>query len=199
MPDNQAYSTYLRGRSRTGFLYRTLFLYPRLARYLSGRVLDYGCGIGDFVRYRENTVGVDINEHNVDHCRQMGLDVRLIDGNHLQFTDGSFEGVVLDNVLEHIPSDNVDKVLGEIARVMKKSGTIVVGVPGVKGYESDPDHKVYYTKESLVSLFERHGFKPIKVFFMPLGFQGLEHILSQFCVYAVFTLSKAPYQAWLDA
>lgn len=195
MPDLQAYSNYLRGRGRAGLLYRTLFLYPRLARHLNGRVLDYGCGIGDFVRYRANTVGVDVNEHNVDHCRKQGLDARLIDDNQLPFTDGSFDGVVLDNVLEHIPGDRVDKVLGEIARVMKESGKIVVGVPGIKGFECDPDHKIFYTKESLITLFEQHGFRPMKVFFMPLAFQGLGRVLSQFCVYAVFTRRKAPHGA----
>ena len=184
----EAYSQYLKGRSLSGFLYRKYCLYPKLTRKLSGKVLDYGCGIGDFVRFRANTVGVDINSHNVNYCLQQGLDAKLIEGNHIPFVNGSFDGVVLDNVLEHIPGDMADSVIEEIKRVLKVGGTIVVGVPGLKGYHSDPDHKVFYTEESLTSLFARHGFETREVFFMPIALKKLQRILRQFCIYAVFTL-----------
>lgn len=186
--DMEAYSQYLKNRSISGLLYRKYYLYPKLARKLTGKVLDYGCGIGDFVQFRANTIGVDINSHNVDYCRQRGLDAGLIKDSHIPSDDDSFDGVMLDNVLEHIPGEAVDSVIEEIKRVLKTGGTLVVGVPGLKGYESDPDHKVYYSEESLVALFLRHGFESREVFLMPLASKKFEHILRQFCVYAVFTL-----------
>ena len=189
--DMEAYSQYLKQRSISGLLYRKYYLYPKLARKLTGRVLDYGCGIGDFVQFRANTVGVDINGHNVDYCRHRGLDAGLIEDNHIPFADGSFDGVMLDNVLEHIPGEAVDSVIEEIKRVLKTGGTLVVGVPGIKGYESDPDHKVFYSEESLVDLFLRHGFESGEVFLMPVASKKFEHVLRQFCVYAVFTLKNA--------
>lgn len=191
LPDMQAYSQYLRQRSLAGFLYRTYFLYPRLSRKLTGRVLDYGCGIGDFVRFRANTVGADINRHNVDYCLLQGLEARLIEDNRIPFDDCSFDGVVLDNVLEHIPGDVVDSVIEEVRRVLKNGGKIVAGVPGLKGFDSDPDHKVYYTEDNLMPLFARHGFEIREVFFMPVASRKLERILRQFCMYAVFILKNA--------
>lgn len=181
----------MKRRSLAGFLYRKYLLYPKLSRKLSGKVLDVGCGIGDFVRFRADTIGADINGHNVDYCRQQGLDARLIDDNRLPFADDAFDGVMLDNVLEHIPGEMVDAAIGEMKRVLKPGGTLVVGVPGLKGYRSDPDHKVYYTEEALTSLFAHHGFETREVFLMPLACRRLERILRQFCVYAVFTLRNA--------
>jgi SAM-dependent methyltransferase len=185
----EAYYQYLRKRSLAGYLYRKYLLYPRLCRKLTGSVLDYGCGIGDFVRSRPNTIGVDINSHNVDYCKQHGMDARLIVGNQIPFADGSFDGVMLDNVLEHIPSSTVDFVIREIGRMLKVGGNVLVGVPGTKGYRSDPDHKVYYTSIALSDLFSRHGFETIEVFFMPLPFKKLDNFLSQFCVYVLLRKS----------
>lgn len=189
--DLEAYSTYLRKRSLSGYLYRNLFLYPKLARKLAGRVLDYGCGIGDFVQFRDNTVGVDINSHNVSYCVQRGLDAKLVQDNHIPYDEDSFDGVVLDNVLEHIPGEAVDSVINEIKRVLMVGGAIVVGVPGRKGYDSDPDHKIFYTEDSLTSLFVRHGFETREVILMPFASQKLENFLRQFCIYAIFTLKNA--------
>ncbi len=150
-------------------------------------MLDFGCGIGDFTSYRANTIGVDINLHNVEYCQKRGLDARLIEDNYIPFPDGSFDGVILDNVLEHIPGDAVDSVIEEIKRVLRVGGNIVVGVPGLKGYYSDPDHKVLYTEQNLLSLFVRHGFEASEVFSMPVSCKRLEYILRQFCTYVVFT------------
>lgn len=184
--DPLAYSDYLRKRSFAGFLYRKFWLYPRLARRLTGRVLDYGCGIGDFLRFRNDTIGADINEYNVGYCIQKGLEALVVESNHIPVEDGHFDGVMLDNVLEHIPADSVDPVIAEIKRVLKPGGTIVAGVPGHKGYHSDPDHKVMYTENSLAALFARHGFETKEVFLMPFACRKLEHIMRQFCIYAVF-------------
>jgi len=189
--DMQSYCQYLSRRSLVGLLYRKYFLYPKLCGKLTGKVLDVGCGIGDFVRFRANTIGADINSHNVDYCVRQGLDAKLIEDNHLSFADDSFDGVMLDNVLEHIPSDMADSVIDEIRRVLKPGGNIVVGVPGRKGYDSDPDHKVYYTEDNLIPLFVRHGFEAREMFLMPVASKKLERILRQFCIYAVFTLKNA--------
>lgn len=185
--DPQAYSEYLRQRSRIGFLYRKFWLYPRLGRRLRGRVLDFGCGIGDFLRFRNNTVGADINAHNVAYCVQNGLEAIVVESNCIPINDGNFDGVMLDNVLEHIPAESVDAVLAEIKRVLKPGGTILVGVPGQKGYRSDPDHKVFYNEDSLVALFARQGFDAKEILLMPLPCKRLESLLRQFCIYAVFT------------
>jgi len=181
------YAEYLRRRSWTGKLYRQWLLYPRLSRHVHGRALDFGCGIGDFLQFRRATVGADINPFNVEFCRKRGLDAHLIaaDG-RLPFPDRHFNTVVMDNVLEHIAESEVDAVIGELLRVLRPSGRMLVGVPGSKGYAADPDHKCFYTLDDLKALMARYGCRLVKSFAMPLNWPMLESVLSQYCIYALF-------------
>lgn len=181
------YFKYLRSRGLFGLVYRKLLLYPRLAQHLSGRVLDVGCGIGDFLEYRPETVGVDINPHAVDWCRQRGLHVRLMDEDRLPFEDDSFDGVVLDNVLEHLTEPRV--LLSEILRVLAPAGRLLVGVPGRRGYACDPDHKVFYDEASLEYLMAAAGFLRKTTFHMPFKNRWLEDRLPQYCLYGVYERS----------
>lgn len=183
MTHNQYYE-YLRRRRKLGLWYRRYMLYPRLLQYVKGRVLDVGCGIGDFLAYRPGTVGVDINPSTVAWCRQRGLDARLMSSEVLPFQDDSFDSVVLDNVLEHI--FHPAPLLAEIFRVLCSGGILVVGVPGRQGYDSDPDHKVFYSEELLISIMALARFKVQRIFHMPLRSRWLDCHLRQYCVYGVF-------------
>ena len=184
--NHKSYAGYLLQRSRLGRLYRNWLLYPRINASLRGKVLDVGCGIGDFLNSGRNSTGVDINKYNVAYCKALGLDAEWIQDGHIPFENDSFTSVVLDNVLEHIPATDVDATMDEIARVLQPEGIVVVGVPGIKGYHSDPDHKVFYAEDDLRTLFDRHDFTVVRTFRMPLPWLFLEKYLSQYCLYAVF-------------
>lgn len=184
MTDYSEYSQYLRQRSRLGLLYRSARLYPGLRKYVSGTLLDVGCGIGDFLKYYPESVGVDVNPDNVGWCRKQGLQVEQMDPDILPFNDDSFGTIMLDNVLEHI--SDPERILIEIQRVLVPSGVLIIGVPGMKGYASDSDHKVYYSKELLLSTVQSYGFIEEKVFGMPLNFDVLSKWLTQYCIYGVF-------------
>jgi SAM-dependent methyltransferase len=178
------YSEYLQGRSLKGLWYRRLWLYPRLRRYLKGRVLDVGSGIGDFLRGCPGSVGVDVNPHLVEWCREQGLDVRLMTEGNLPFAEHSVDGVNLDNVLEHI--EEPAPLLREIHRVLRPGGVFVVGVPGPRGFETAPDHKVFYDEAKLVQVIGAAGFAPHRVFHMPVPSKLLYYRMPQYCLYGVF-------------
>lgn len=178
------YFEYLRSRSITGLLYRKYWLYPRLSNYLSGRILDIGCGIGDFLSYCPGAIGVDINPEAVEWCRRKGMDARLMRIDQLPFESESFNGVVLDNVLEHLLSPT--RLLGEVHRILCCSGRFIVGVPGARGYSSDPDHKVYYDESRLDGVLGNAGFGKLKSFYMPLKCDYLSRRLPQYCLYGVY-------------
>jgi SAM-dependent methyltransferase len=181
--DQRTYFEYLLQRSALGLLYRKYVLYPRLSHHLSGVVLDVGCGIGDFVAHRPGTVGVDPNPHCVDFCRGRGLEVQSMQTGKIPFSDRSFDGAVLDNVLEHLtePADT----LREVYRVLRDDGRLIVGVPGEKGYAIDPDHKVFYEEHSLAKLLDGAGFSVNRMFHMPLPIPTLGRVMRQHCVYAI--------------
>jgi SAM-dependent methyltransferase len=181
---HEEYFEYLRGRSRLGLFYRTKLLYPRISRRLKGRVLDVGCGIGDMLRYRPNTVGVDVNASTVAFCRSQGLEAEPMQPDVLPFADASFDGAVLDNVLEHL--HRPEPLLAQIHRVLRASGMFVVGVPGRRGYASDPDHKVFYSAPALTKCVEAAGFKCQELIYMPFKWQYLDARLRIYAVYGVF-------------
>lgn len=185
MMDREQYSAYLAKRGWLGLMYRSMVLYPRLCRYLRGRVLDVGCGIGDMLKFRAGTIGVDVNPFNVDICVSRGLTAKLMEIDVLPFPDGSFDSVLLDNVLEHIQLP--DKLLAEIYRILSQNGRLVVGVPGIEGQKSDPDHKVFYDELALGVLARSNNFTLKKFFHMPLfRSQWLSKRVRQYCIYSVW-------------
>lgn len=182
---NDNYVEYLQTRSAKSKLYRKYWLYPKLCRYLTGKVLDIGCGIGDFLHFRNNTTGVDIDPSIVSFCQAQGLDVVLIRPGHLPFDEGGFDGVVLDNVIEHL--DAPSELLSEIHRVLRPYGTFIVGVPGPKGYSHDPDHKVFYDEKDLQYVVEKSGFILENLLHMPIKSNLARNIMRQYCIYGVFS------------
>jgi SAM-dependent methyltransferase len=147
-------------------------------------VLDVGCGIGDLLRFRPGTVGVDVNPQTVAACRAAGLNATTMEPDRLPFGDGSFDGAVLDNVLEHLADPY--PLLAEIARLLQPTGRLLVGVPGRKGYAADPDHKIHYDAERMRSTVEAAGFRRVSAFNMPLPSEWLEDRMRLFCRYGVF-------------
>ena len=178
------YFEYLKGISKLGVFYRKHILYPKINRKFKGKVLDLGCGLGDFLRYRPNTVGVDVNQDTVNYCLNQGFDVKIMELNRLPFNPSSFDGVLMDNVLEHIEEPAL--ILAEVKRVLVSGGDIVVGVPGRKGYAIDCDHKLFYTKEMLVATMHNAGFVEENTFSMPLNLDWLDDKVRQYCVYGHF-------------
>jgi SAM-dependent methyltransferase len=180
------YFDYLRRRSALAQLYRNHWLYPRLCLHLSGMVLDVGCGIGDLLSFRPGTVGTDINPRAVDWCRQAGHRAELMQPDILPFSGGAFDGVVIDNVLEHIADPTL--LLAEVHRVLRPGGTALIGVPGKKGYACDADHKVFYDEAGLVAVMAAAGFSASKILPMPIKSKWLDAYMRQYCLYGVFRI-----------
>lgn len=171
-------------RKRIAVWYRDIWLYPRICRNLRGRVLDVGCGIGDMVGYRAQTVGVDVNPKAVAYCRSRGLTVERMEPDRLPFPDAEFDGAVLDNVLEHL--DKPEPLLADIHRVLKPGASFVAGVPGERGFASDPDHKRHYPETELIRCIGSAGFELAKVFHQPFRSRLLDRYLRYYAIYGVF-------------
>lgn len=183
--DASEYFLYLKNRSFLGLLYRKLFLYPLLKSYLKGRLLDIGCGIGDMLISRSNSVGVDVNSHNIEFCRKKGLEAYVMEAEKLPFESNSFDSIILDNVLEHIK--NPTNIILEIKRTLKHEGVLLIGVPGIKGFASDLDHKTFYNENDLANLALKSGFEVNHFFYMPFfKSEFLSRKLRQYALYTVW-------------
>ena len=184
MTDHDRYFEYLKGRSRAAVWYRRGYLYPRLGRYLNGLALDVGCGVGDMLAFRPRTIGVDVNPKTVEYCIRRGFPAVCMGPDRLPFLASSFDSAVADNVLEHLASPRA--LLTEVRRVLKDGGTLVVGVPGERGYQADPDHKTFYDEPRLTAEVEHAGFQRAAVFHVPWRSRRLSAALRQYCIYAAF-------------
>lgn len=96
----------------------------------SGRVLDVGCGTGQFLAAlpdRYERVGVDPSPRMLTQARARELEVVLANGEKLPFADASFDLVTTFAVLHHlIDHDLVRATLGELVRVARPGGAVLV-------------------------------------------------------------------------
>lgn len=138
--------------------------------------------------YRDKTVGVDINPHTVAFCKKRGGEAYLMSSNLLPFRAMEFSSVPMDNVLEHLTEPV--PLLTEVRRVLSVKGRLSIGVPGLVGWRSDPDHKILCDESALAALVEPLGFAHLETFYTPL-FQSdwLNLNVRQYCIYACFERS----------
>jgi len=107
---------------------------PWLAR-MSGRVLDVGGGTGRLRGDLEPGVQyicVDIEARKLRHASG----ALLADAAALPFQTGTIDGALLVGVLHHLTDHELERVVGDIARVLVRGGPLImidaIGVPAPK-------------------------------------------------------------------
>ncbi len=94
-------------------------------------VLDVGCGIGAYIRrirqLSPRVYGVDIDEQRVRRGSTDLPNLLLAAGEHLPFADGTFDAVLLNEVIEHVRDDAA--TLREACRVARPGGAVVIFAP----------------------------------------------------------------------
>jgi len=94
------------------------------------RILDIGCGTGNFLAQLHQTshklVGLDISAGMLAKAREKAADVFLVEGDasSMPFSDCSFDAVYCILVLHHI-SDKM-KFLQEVHRILRSNGRFVI-------------------------------------------------------------------------
>lgn len=119
--------------------------YDRLGLQRGERLLDLGCGGGrhafEAARRGARVVALDAGSQEIDQVRavfaamaeageldgQTEATALVGDARRLPFADGAFDRVIAAEVLEHVPEDTV--ALAELARVLRRGGTMAVTVP----------------------------------------------------------------------
>jgi len=102
--------------------------FQAVAEARPSRVLDVGCGPGEFAERvgRElgaEVVAIDLSPRMVELGRERGVDARTRDVQELPFESESFDCVVAAWMLHHVPA--VDRALSELARVLEVGGRLV--------------------------------------------------------------------------
>lgn len=142
---------------------------------LPGTMLDIGCGSGDFLiqmlRIGWKTYGVEPSESAAAIGNKIpGLNIHNGTLTSAQYPSGFFDYVRSNHSLEHMP--NPVENLCEIARIIKPSGKLFIGVPNSDGLAFSwfkrywwnlgaPQHPINYNRSSLDALVIPFGFKRV--------------------------------------
>lgn len=158
-------------KKRHGFTarYRTWRRMRLLRRHVrgTGRLLDVGCGDGDFVaaamRAGWRACGIERGERAEEHA-QSGLDIRS-SVDELRGL-GTFDVITLWHSFEHMtePARELDRLL----ELLADGGTLILVVPDFGGLQARtygtswfhldvPRHVFHFTQRALVELLDRRG------------------------------------------
>lgn len=127
------------------------------------KVLDIGCGSGETMTFvksfleRPEVTGVDSSQVAVNFAKKRGHKVIKTDALHLPFKDGTFDVILMLDVIEHIKDDRA--FLMEAKRVLKKGGKIIVTAPALQfiwsSHDTGQGHQRRYTRHMIRDL-SRH-------------------------------------------
>ncbi len=132
-------------------LFRTV---KQLAPQLGGKILDVGCGNKPYMDLfsGDDYVGLEIDTPANRANKRADY---FYAGEVFPFPDQSFDSILCNQVLEHVFTP--DLFLGEIFRVLKPGGQLLLTVPFVWDEHEQPWDYARYTSFGLKSLLEKNG------------------------------------------
>jgi SAM-dependent methyltransferase len=122
----------------------------------SHRILDYGCGSGNFVRFL----------HAQGYSRARGFDEYREEFRDRSVLGDRYHCIISQDVIEHVPSPNA--LLAELGKATEDRAIIAVGTPNASAIDLErprdfihaihaPYHRHIFSREALVDAGRRHG------------------------------------------
>ena len=165
-PSNMDYYHYLIDKSWLRRLIRKFYL-KDIVRHLRGKLLDVGCGAGELLEVYPASFGSDLNPMLVKYCHDSGHLAVIADCIALPFISGSYDCLVMSNLLEHLEYPLL--ALKEAARLLKAGGVLVVTVPYEAGFKFDPTHVTWVREDQIKELTSWAGLMLERLYSFPLG------------------------------
>ncbi len=110
---------------------RRLGLIRRYVKLQGARVLDVGCGLGLYVKELQangaDAWGTDIDAEKVAEASLTQPQISQAPAEALPFADGTFDAILLNEVLEHVDDDR--RAVAEAWRTLKPGGRMVIFAP----------------------------------------------------------------------
>jgi SAM-dependent methyltransferase len=148
-----------------------------------GRLLDVGCWAGfllDEARMRGwRTVGVEPSEFASTFAREhYGLNVLTADLFAAELEPGSFDALVLGDLIEHLtdPGAALDRIAALAAPdavlhlALPDAGSLLARMLGARWWSVIPTHVQYFTRYSLATLLQRRGWELLELTTAPKAF-----------------------------
>jgi SAM-dependent methyltransferase len=134
-----------------------------------GKLLDLGCAYGFFVneaKKRFDSFGFDVSLFALKNARKRFPKIKIFCGDlekGLTFVSNSFDVITAFDILEHCK--NLDFILDEIKRVLKKEGILLLTIPtkDFKQTNEDSTHVWHFWLKEWVKILEEKNFKILEV------------------------------------
>ncbi|MEO6798012.1 MAG: methyltransferase domain-containing protein [Candidatus Dormibacter sp.] len=150
------------------------------------RVLDVGCGRGEFLEVLAargvNGVGVDLDAMMVEAARHKGL--TATQGNAIDYlnTHGEdFDGVFASHLVEHLPTDQMEKLVEGSARALRPGGLAIFVTPNPANLDMhlgefwiDLQHVRFYSPLIMRYVLHRSGLSDVQIGYSDLFRLGPE-------------------------
>ena len=136
-----------------------------------GKILDIGCGTGDFLKYMDSsgweTDGVETDK-GAKIIAEKKLGKKIKEKLDLISDEDKYDVISMWHVLEHIY--NVEDYLKRVNKLLKKGGVLIVGVPNCASYDAKkykgnwvaydlPIHLSHFRKNNIKELAKKSSFK----------------------------------------
>lgn len=172
------------------------------------RILDIGCGNGDFLLSLPSLIfekiGVEIDTFRYNFCKGRGIRIYNLDLLKTPMKSLKFDAITLIHVLEHL--ERPVEFLRKINSLLSDDGVLLVSTPNTdslgfklgkeKWYHLNVQaHVVLFNENSFRKLCERTGFIPIKKinefydYFLDL-FESLKDSKYKFLIYPFYFFFK---------
>lgn len=145
----------------------------RFLQSLNGRgILDAGCGVGQDCKYMQEkgfeTIGIDLSRGMLEVAKERYPQGRfqLMDMANIAYPDNTFDGIVSNCSLFHIPTEMLPQVLESFKRVLKPDGKLLLilqegneQVMVEEPYRPGTYLLNYFSSENIEKLLRKHGFR----------------------------------------
>lgn len=125
-------------------------------------LVDIGCGEGRFLKevaatYSEiQTLGVDYSERAIQLAQALNPDIRFEAQNIMhEPLSNQFDVAVMIEVLEHIPSDEVNAFVKSVCDTLQEEGILILTVPHNNSSLADK-HYQHFDSANLRNILEPH-------------------------------------------
>jgi len=148
---------------------------PFLPQDRQARILDIGCGMGDFLYFLErhgytNFLGLDVGAEQVEHVNKLlGTEKAILVDSTEEFLEngGPYSCIVMLNVIEHIKKEKVVTLLERLHGALAESGVLILKtenlacITGVFNRYLDFTHELGFVEPSLKQVLKMAGFRKI--------------------------------------
>ena len=135
------------------------------------RILDIGCGSGQFLHFLKErgytrAEGIDVDGKQVEIAQELGFQAQCVDaGTYLEEAGQDYGLIAMLDIIEHFRRDELFPLMETVVSRLQVNGRLIASVPnaespiGLPCYFADITHEMAYTAGSLEEMLFCHGLK----------------------------------------